>query len=301
MKKIGVIIPTYNYGKYIDKAIDSVLSQTYRDTEIIVVDDGSTDNTYEIIRRKYKQKIKYFYQENKGAPSARNFGLAAATAPYVFFLDADDYLLPDALSSRVEFLEHNSIYSWVYGPWFIENAQGIDISSTIHKQQLAFNKPQQGNILQFLLLGGILITTTVLLRTDFVRDLGGFNTTFPVYQDYGLWLRAAQASPIGYIEEKNVVVVRHEDSYGRLRDDNYATLLKILQQAQKKWPQMTAQIGYKWNCRLAAIMAHRACFLRSQGDFSEARHLLMRSISLHPFQVKNYINLLWIWFRKNIN
>ena len=98
MPKVSVIIPTYNYGKYIEKAVDSVLTQTYRDQEIIVVDDGSTDNTREIIEARYKDKVRYFYQENRGAPAARNFGLRKAEGEFVTFLDADDWLMPNSLA-----------------------------------------------------------------------------------------------------------------------------------------------------------------------------------------------------------
>ena len=115
MPKVSVMIPTYNYGKYIEKAIDSVLAQTCKDFEIIVVDDGSTDNTREIIEAKYKNVVRYFYQGNKGAPVARNFGLRKAEGEFVVFLDADDWLMPEALLSRLGYLKNHSDCGWVYG------------------------------------------------------------------------------------------------------------------------------------------------------------------------------------------
>ena len=89
MPKVSVIIPTYNYGKYIEKALDSVLAQTCKDFEIIVVDDGSTDNTREIIETKYKDKVRYFYQGNVGAGSARNYGLQEARGNLIPFLERE--------------------------------------------------------------------------------------------------------------------------------------------------------------------------------------------------------------------
>jgi len=113
MPKVSVIIPTYSYSKYIEKAINSVLAQTYRDFEIIVVDDGSTDNTRKIIETKYKDKVRYFYQENKGASAARNKGIKESKGEYLAFLDQDDLFHPLSLEKKVDFLNRNSEFGWV--------------------------------------------------------------------------------------------------------------------------------------------------------------------------------------------
>jgi glycosyltransferase involved in cell wall biosynthesis len=121
MPKVSVIIPTYNYASYIVKAIDSILKQTYKDFEIIVVDDGSTDNTRELVETRYKDKIRYFYQENKGAPAARNMGILESRGEFCIFLDADDELGQNQilLFERHSRKNPNSI---IYGPWtrFVE-------------------------------------------------------------------------------------------------------------------------------------------------------------------------------------
>ncbi|MFH0731641.1 MAG: glycosyltransferase [Candidatus Omnitrophota bacterium] len=108
MSLVSVIIPTYNNASFISEAVDSVLAQTYTDYEIVVIDDGSTDNTKEILS-KYNNKIRYFYQENKGVSSARNLGIRQATGEYIAFLDADDLMLPDRLDELVRFSEQNSL------------------------------------------------------------------------------------------------------------------------------------------------------------------------------------------------
>lgn len=101
---ISVIIPTYNYGKYIEEAIQSVLQQDYASLEILIVDDGSTDNTREIVKPYLSDNVRYFYRENNGHAAARNFGIREARGNYIAQLDADDYYLPHKLSLQMDYL-----------------------------------------------------------------------------------------------------------------------------------------------------------------------------------------------------
>lgn len=115
--KVSVIIPTFNCGNYISEAIDSVLKQSFKDFEIVIVDDGSTDNTKSVID-KYKERnypIKYIYQENKGPVYARNMGILKSSGEYIAFLDSDDVWMPDKLKVQMELFEgYNDVY-FVYG------------------------------------------------------------------------------------------------------------------------------------------------------------------------------------------
>lgn len=114
MPKVSIIIPAYNCAPYITDAMKSVLNQTYKDYEIIVVDDGSTDNTREIMEeyiKKYSEKIRYLYQENKGVCAARNKGIKEAEGKYLAFLDQDDIWLREFLQKMVEKIEQG--FDWV--------------------------------------------------------------------------------------------------------------------------------------------------------------------------------------------
>ena len=110
---VSVIIPAYNSGRFISEAIESILEQIYPELEVIVVNDGSTDNTEEIIR-KYRNRVRYIYQPNKGLAEARNSGIRAARGKYLQFLDADDLLLPRKIERQVDFLEKFSDFDIVY-------------------------------------------------------------------------------------------------------------------------------------------------------------------------------------------
>jgi len=113
MPKISVIIPTYNQGRLILRCIDSVLHQTFQDFEIIVVDDGSTDNTKEILSA-YGHPIRYLFQQNWGPSRARNAGIGQAKGDYIAFLDSDDYFAENNLEEKFQYLESNQQIGWVY-------------------------------------------------------------------------------------------------------------------------------------------------------------------------------------------
>ena len=108
---ISVVIPAYNAGRFIRRTIDSVLAQTYTDYEIIVVDDGSTDNTAEIVKS-YGSKVRYIYQQNAGDGAARNTGIYAAKGEWIAFLDHDDEWLPEKLRLQMELLKRNPQLRW---------------------------------------------------------------------------------------------------------------------------------------------------------------------------------------------
>src|SRR4030067_1245470 len=113
MPQISVIIPCFNSGKYLRECLDSVLSQTSQDFEVIVVDDGSTDDTPSIIKS-YGSRVRLIRQDNKGPSSARNAGIKIAQGNYIAFQDADDVWLPRKLELQYRFLQENPPYLWVY-------------------------------------------------------------------------------------------------------------------------------------------------------------------------------------------
>ena len=113
---VSVIIPTYNYANYLSRAIESVLAQTYRQIELIIVDDGSTDNTASVIeyyKNKYPDVIRYFYQKNSGPNAARNKGLDLVQGEFIALLDADDEWFPEKLDKQVSFAHANPKYGMI--------------------------------------------------------------------------------------------------------------------------------------------------------------------------------------------
>jgi len=289
MSQVSVVIPTYNYGKYIGKAIESVLSQTHKDFEILVVDDGSTDITRDKIEGKYKNEVRYFYQENKGAPEARNFGLRKAKGEFIVFLDADDWLMPTALQSRIEHLKKHPDSGWVYGPSCYHDEQGRDVTERFASYPFAYRSARRGNILPFMLLGELIHTPTVMVNRGLIIETGGFDVTLPCLQDYELWLRLAARSSVEFIDACNVVVVTHKNSISQSGTDGYRTRLKIMREAESSYPDAVRALGYKWRRKFAQVIAERGRHVVVEGDLSVGKWLLLEAIKKDPFYPRHYL------------
>jgi hypothetical protein len=190
MPKVSVIIPTYNRTRYLSKAIDSVLSQTYKDYEIIVVDDGSTDNTKEVLQ-KYMGKIKYLYQENKGIAAARNFGIRNSTGDFIGFLDNDDQWLPNKLEIQIKTLEKNSKLAFVCSASHVIDEQGSIIDFWRVKSKESFENLFEGNFI---------LCLTVLMRRQCLDKIGGFDIAVSGSDDWDMWLRLSKSYQFCHID-----------------------------------------------------------------------------------------------------
>ncbi|HEY5957340.1 MAG TPA: glycosyltransferase family A protein, partial [Polyangiaceae bacterium] len=124
MPKVTAVIPTYNRREYVQEAIDSIIAQTFRDYEIIVVDDGSTDGTREALPARYGERIRYLWQTNQGESAARNHALSLAMGQYIAFLDSDDLWLPDKLTKQVALLEQRQDIGAAFCQAWIINEHG---------------------------------------------------------------------------------------------------------------------------------------------------------------------------------
>lgn len=196
MPEVSVIIPTYNSVHYLPKAIDSVLNQSFRDFELIVVDDGSTDITREIVK-KYEGIARYFYQENQGVSVARNNGIEKSLGRYIAFLDDDDYWHKDKLIKQVNFLKKNSDIAMVY-----TDMHSIDPFERIIDRWLETKSFYRSkNVYASLIKECFIIPSSVLIRRECFEKIGLFDPKYRNAQDLDLWLRIARSFKIAVIEE----------------------------------------------------------------------------------------------------
>src|SRR3989338_8656405 len=183
MPKVSVVIPTYNRGKYIAATINTVLNQTYKDFEIIVIDDGSTDDTQRELEQ-FGGKIKIITQPNSERAVSRNNGVKNSTGAYIAFLDSDDLWSPDKLEKQVDVLDNFRDIVLVYGQSYRINNKGEQIK-TARRQMHGFS----GNVFEKLLMRNFIVSATPMIKREDFDKTTGFQTKYIPYEDWEFWLR----------------------------------------------------------------------------------------------------------------
>ncbi len=212
---VSVVIPAYNAGKYIGRAIDSVLAQTRPADEIIVVDDGSTDNTAEVAHG-YGDKVRFIRQENAGASVARNTGIEAATGEWIAFLDADDEWLPQKLKLQTEHLRRNPDLVWTTGNFIRCYCDTDHRENDLKGERLKKAKAILGEkeyfdtyfqAYQAYAKGS---TITMMIQRKLLVDTGMFTPGLLRYNDVDMWFRIAyQGANVGYVFESLAIAHRN--------------------------------------------------------------------------------------------
>jgi glycosyltransferase involved in cell wall biosynthesis len=195
--RVSVIIPTYNRARIIEEAVDSVLAQDYKDFELIVVNDGSTDNTSEVLAP-YGDDVHVLSQENKGVSAARNRGITEASGKLIAFLDSDDLWLPQKLSMQVEFFDQRP-------DALICQTEEVWVRNGIRVNPKQRHKKPSGMIFKPSLKLCLVSPSAVMIRRDLLDRAGGFDETLPACEDYDLWLRISCRFPVFLIETPLIV------------------------------------------------------------------------------------------------
>ena len=183
MPTVSVVVPTYNRGDVISRAIESVLQQTYQDYELIIVDDGSTDDTSEVVGNFDDPRIEYMYQQNQGANAARNKGIRHAKGEYISFLDSDDTLHPEHLEKIVnKFKMNDGFNSLCTGYRIIQEESIIDVSSV--KRTISISDVNTGNN-----IGGF---SCISVKACIFTKVGKLDEDLPACQDIDFYLRILQ-------------------------------------------------------------------------------------------------------------
>lgn len=275
--RISVVIPVYNCAKYVSEAIDSVLGQTYKAHELIVVDDGSTDGL-QFVLKKYSSDISYVRQENAGAASARNLGIGLASGEWIAFLDSDDIWLPHKLERQVSMLYEFQDIDVVYSQ--VQNF-GDDIVGAIWPTLISEVPNQKELLCHWASLNHTPPTPTVVVRRKSLEDAGFFSTHLRTAEDLDLWVRLLVDNK--FLGLKEVLVLRRVrgDSLTNLNSsisqyDRYLNIIKYRRCYIKRWSHVSYISSF---CYIHSLKAN--CYYLDKDRLMCAYHSLLGSLASH--------------------
>lgn len=227
MPKVSVVIPVYNGERYIDQAVKSVLNQTYNNVELIVVDDGSTDQTKAVLDP-FREHIRYYKKENGGTASALNAGIRLATGEWFAWLSADDIFYRDKLKKQVAFFRRYPHCDLVYTDYHVISPQG----RKLYRVRAPYFENRR-RMIKKLLNQCFINGSTVMARMRCFREAGLFNENLPFVQDYEMWLRLVGHYTFGHIGEPLGGYRKHHTNRSR-HSDALKQVPLVRQQARKR-------------------------------------------------------------------
>jgi glycosyltransferase involved in cell wall biosynthesis len=207
---VSIIIPTYNYGIYLSTAIQSCLNQTYKPIEIIIVDDGSTDNTKDLVKE-FRDSVIYFYQKNSGVSAARNKGLELAKGHYLAFLDSDDYLTQDSIAVKMEIFEKQPDIGIVFSSTYSRTSgqEGLRYNKRFNKFKNPFTSDR---LYEDLLLRKIPFEPSANLMRSSLAKQFRFPTNLSNGEDIAFFVKIFFSTKGYYLPKPTAVNIRHPES-----------------------------------------------------------------------------------------
>jgi glycosyltransferase involved in cell wall biosynthesis len=288
--KVSIIIPTYNRANLIGRAIQSVLDQTYKDFELIIVDDGSIDYTEDIIKefQKKDKRIKYIRREkNRGGSAARNTGIKAARGEYIAFQDSDDEWLPEKLEKQMNVFENAPAEVGVVYTGFlrIKNDKKTYTPSSWVTQK-------EGNIYKELLKGNFVTTQSIVMRKECFVKTGMFDENLPRLQDWELVIRLSKYYDFKCVDEPLMISYYTSNSISA----NQNALMIARKLILEKYFE-----DIKKNKKVLAKHYFDIGFsLCSNGDFQEGKDYLIKAVKANPLNVKFLLVVFLSFFGQRI-
>jgi glycosyltransferase involved in cell wall biosynthesis len=310
---VSVVIPTYNRGKLCVKAVESVLTQTYPEVEIIVVDDGSKDDTRALIARTFagNSKVRYIHKANGGVASARNVGLRDVRGEFVALLDSDDTWLPDKLSLQLECLRIFPEAGMVWSDMAAVDASGNILherflrkmystykyyptprdlfTSGLKEARIGDLNAYSGDIFSPMVLGSLVHTSTVLLRTERWKRVGFFDESSRVGEDYPFHLKTCAEGPVAFVD--TVTIHYTIGAADALTAPNMmlsaaTAFLSTFQQTVAAYPGRIKIPPAVLRNRLADAHAWVGAECLGADKISEARGHLLKSLAIDPTRIR---------------
>ena len=255
--KISVIIPTYNRKKYIKRAIDSVIGQSYKPFEIIVIDDGSTDGTYELIKQSYSSsQISLEKQTNNGVSSARNKGFKLANGDWIAFLDSDDEWFENKLELQVREIKKSKTF-------MICHTNEIWIRNGIRVNQMKKHQKYGGFIFEKCLDICRISPSSVMIHRRIFDEIGLFDEDLIICEDYDLWLRISSKYPVLYLDSMLIKKFGgHEDQLSKNINGIEQFRIQSLEKILKTLPLKPSYFNSAKNMVLKKLRIYRSGLIK---------------------------------------
>ena len=288
MSHVSVIIPVYKGAAFIAQSIDSVLAQSYPDIELIIVNDGSPDNSDAVIQPYLADpRVKYIEQQNAGVAAARNAGIRVASGEYIAVLDQDDLWLPDKLARQVEYLDEHPEIALVHSNiHFIDEA-----GERIPDPEWAWVAPTCGQALPELVQRNSICTGTVLLRKRALEQTGLFRQELAPADDWDLWLRIAARHPIGFVDAVTACYRVHQGNESRNLLKMQEAEIRVVETFIHEHPGAVGNAITR--AKLFSLYSEAARLLERSGRYTEARGYWLRAMRVQPVATTPYVALIW--------
>jgi glycosyltransferase involved in cell wall biosynthesis len=282
MPRFDVIIPAYNTAKYLPTAIESVAAQTFEDWRILLVDDGSTDNTAEVIAPfldRLGSRISYIKQANRGLPAARNTAIRASNSEFLALLDADDVWTPCRLSETLKVFEERPLAGLAYGQVTVIDQEGRNLRTFEGNPRHA-----EGRIATHIYTRELTLSCpTMSFRRKCIDEVGYFDETMRAAEDRDLWLRIALRHEVAFVPK---VLAYYRVSPNSMSNDSQRMLQAQLHFIRKHYGQEGCGFWPR-QISLARAYKQRAEGLVGQGRPWAAVGNSLRAVALYPFDLAN--------------
>lgn len=287
---ISIIIATYNRQKFIVEAVQSALNQTYDNIEVIIVDDGSTDNSRSVIDQAFgaDSRVSYYYQKNNKRPSAFNHGLQFANGDYIAILDSDNRWLPQRLELGYNELTKNPEYDVSYGDIITIDEHGKEVSRKNMKRY-------SGKITNQLIKDNFVTINTALIPRKCFDEMGPMDVQRERADDYELWLRLSTAYCFLYIPEFMTEYRVMVDQISSDKTRRFDANLSIISDFRKRFPQALTE--KEFDTGFAAFHLRKARYLASTGSRKDALREIIQAVRLRPLAYNTWRGLAAVLLR----
>ncbi len=280
---VSINLCCYNSEKYLEETLESIFAQTYKDWELVIVNDGSTDSTERIIQKYIADgwPIVYHYQPNAGLGRSRNKAIELSQGKFIAFIDHDDIWMPEKLEKQMSLFSENPDIGLVYS-----NSFEVSLLSNLQTDFFCWHPPHRGYVLEKLVLDNFISMPTVVLRADVLAKVGDFRVDLMHSEDFDMWLRIAESYPFGYVDEALATYRVHEESVTRRNPALcYLEDLIVLKDCIERNPELRFAMGKQIAKKRSDLYIDLAVVRFRDNMKYESTLMLLKGLSLYPMNI----------------